>query len=50
MLLHRTLSFTGNLLDEGTLTKVILHLNEKIAVVLEYLEDTKVTLMINCLM
>ncbi|KAK8468287.1 hypothetical protein PHAVU_007G279700 [Phaseolus vulgaris] len=31
----------GNLLDEGTLTKVILQLNETIAVVLEYLEDAK---------
>ncbi|BAT96689.1 hypothetical protein VIGAN_08366700 [Vigna angularis var. angularis] len=31
----------GNLLDEGTLTKLILQLNETIAVVLEYLEDAK---------
>ncbi|XP_045804080.1 neurochondrin [Trifolium pratense] len=30
-----------NLLDEGTLTKLILQLNETIAVVLEYLEDAK---------
>jgi len=50
MHLHRTLSFTGNLLDEGTLTKLILQLNETIAVVLEYLEDAKVRLMFNCLM
>lgn len=32
----------GNVLDEGTLTKLILQLNETIAVVLEYLEDAKV--------
>ncbi|XP_027364186.1 neurochondrin [Abrus precatorius] len=31
----------GNLLDEGTLTKLILQLNETIVVVLEYLEDAK---------
>ncbi|KAG5078719.1 hypothetical protein JHK86_002784 [Glycine max] len=31
----------GNLLDEGTLTKLIHQLNETIAVVLEYLEDAK---------
>lgn len=31
----------GNLLDEGTLTKLILQLNDTIAVVLEYLEDAK---------
>ncbi|XP_014511278.1 neurochondrin isoform X1 [Vigna radiata var. radiata] len=31
----------GNLLDEGTLTKLILQLNETIGVVLEYLEDAK---------
>ncbi|XP_029125303.1 neurochondrin isoform X2 [Cajanus cajan] len=31
----------GNPLDEGTLTKLILQLNETIAVVLEYLEDAK---------
>ncbi|CAK8568578.1 unnamed protein product [Lathyrus sativus] len=31
----------GTLLDEGTLTKLILQLNETIAVVLEYLEDAK---------
>ncbi|CAJ2662891.1 unnamed protein product [Trifolium pratense] len=30
-----------NLFDEGTLTKLILQLNETIAVVLEYLEDAK---------
>ncbi|WJX86885.1 hypothetical protein P8452_69134 [Trifolium repens] len=30
-----------NFLDEGTLTKVILQLNETIALVLEYLEDAK---------
>ncbi|GAU23110.1 hypothetical protein TSUD_305570, partial [Trifolium subterraneum] len=30
-----------NLLDDGTLTKLILQLNETIAVVLEYLEDAK---------
>ncbi|XP_058785918.1 uncharacterized protein LOC131660650 [Vicia villosa] len=31
----------GTLLDDGTLTKLILQLNETIAVVLEYLEDAK---------
>ncbi|CAJ1966990.1 unnamed protein product [Sphenostylis stenocarpa] len=32
----------GDLLDEGTLTKLILQLNETIMVVLEYLEDAKI--------
>ncbi|KAF7830325.1 neurochondrin isoform X1 [Senna tora] len=31
----------GNLIDEGTLTKVIRQLNETIGVILEYLEDAK---------